>query len=272
MKTSTTVFNLNDKVAVVTGAFGKLGPVWCRALLEAGANVAALDLPGVEQSTEFQALAEEYDDKRLQVFEGDVTNREMLEITRNAIHKVFGPVNILVNNAGIDQPPKPGQGYTLQDIPYDGFIKVLEVNIAGAFQCSQVFGIDMIEQEAGSIINIGSLYGSVSPDAKMYDHIKMDPPFIKPPAYAASKAGLLQLTKYFAAHWGPKGIRVNALSPGGIEGGQDPQFKQKFINRVPLGRMGEANDLTGPLVFLAGDASSYVTGQNLQVDGGFTVW
>ncbi len=271
MKTINT-FDLTGKVAVVTGALGKLGPTWCRALLEAGAKVAALDLAGAKPSESYSVLAKQFGEDKLKTFVGDVTKRDQLEAAREQIHASFGEVDILVNNAGIDQPPSKTSSFLLQDIPYEQFTRVVEVNVAGAFLCSQVFGPDMLAKHAGSIINIGSLYASVSPDVKMYDHIEMDPPFIKPPAYAASKAALVQLTRYFAAHWGPNGIRVNVLSPGGIEGGQDPEFKKKFSSRVPLGRLGEQADLVGPLVFLASDASVYVTALNLQVDGGFTAW
>jgi len=124
----------------------------------------------------------------------------------------------------------------------------------------------------GSIINIGSLYASVSPDARFYNHIPSDPPFIKPPAYGASKAAVVNLTQYLAAHLAPRGVRVNTLSPGGVLGEQDAEFKRKFCERVPLGRMATAKDLCGPLLFLASRASAYVTGINLRVDGGFTVW
>jgi NAD(P)-dependent dehydrogenase (short-subunit alcohol dehydrogenase family) len=130
----------------------------------------------------------------------------------------------------------------------------------------------MAEAGRGSIINIGSLYASVAPDMRFYNHLGFEPPFLKPPAYGASKAGVVNLTRYLAAFWGPAGLRVNALSPGGVSGGQDPEFRRKFCDRVPLGRMAEQEDLTGPLLFLASDASAYVTGINLNVDGGFTAW
>jgi len=130
----------------------------------------------------------------------------------------------------------------------------------------------MAKAGRGSIINIGSLYASVSPDAHFYDHIVSDPPFLKPPAYGASKAAVVNLTKYFATAWGPRGVRVNTLSPGGVLGAQDDQFKSKFNARVPLGRMALHQDLIGPLQFLASDASAYVTGAELRVDGGFTAW
>jgi NAD(P)-dependent dehydrogenase (short-subunit alcohol dehydrogenase family) len=125
----------------------------------------------------------------------------------------------------------------------------------------------MCEARSGSIVNIGSLYASVAPIPELYDHL---PGFVKPPAYAASKAGVVALTRYFARLWGPQGVRVNALSPGGVRGGQDEEFLRKYNARVPLGRMASPDDLTAPLLFLASDASRYVTGHELRVDGGFT--
>ncbi len=180
--------------------------------------------------------------------------------------------HVLVNNAGIDQPPGPAATWRLEDIPLDVFRRTTDVNLAGAFAAAQVFGAAMVRAGRGAIVNIGSLYASVSPDQRLYEHLPADPPFLKPPAYGASKAGLINLTRYLATHWGPSGVRVNALSPGGVEGGQDPEFKRKFIARVPLGRMARAEDLGGALIFLASDASSYVTGIELRVDGGFTSW
>jgi NAD(P)-dependent dehydrogenase (short-subunit alcohol dehydrogenase family) len=128
----------------------------------------------------------------------------------------------------------------------------------------------MSEAGRGSIVNIGSLYASIAPDPGFYDHLEADPPFLKPPAYGASKAAVVNLTRYFARLWGPHGVRVNALSPGGVHAGQDPEFARKYCARVPLGRMAEPGDLAGPLLFLATDASRYLTGHELRVDGGFT--
>jgi NAD(P)-dependent dehydrogenase (short-subunit alcohol dehydrogenase family) len=187
--------------------------------------------------------------------------------------QTFGPPTILVNNAGIDAPPTPAEkGYRLEDIPLETNLRILEVNTAGLFLVTQVFGGAMARFGRGQIINIGSLYASVSPDARFYDHIHCDPPFLKPPAYGASKAAVVNLTTYLSAHLAPYGVRVNTLSPGGVLGGQDPEFRRKFCERVPLGRMATADDLRGPLLFLASRASAYVTGINLMVDGGFTAW
>lgn len=262
---------LAGRVAVVTGAFGRLGPVWCGTLLEAGATVVGLDLPGAASPPSYDDLRRCWPE-RLQVFRADVLDRDSLEAARGRCAESVGEPAILVNNAGIDQPPGPARTFRIEDVPAELFRAVLEVNVVGAFQATQVFGPAMVRARRGSIVNIGSLYASVSPDARFYDHLDADPPFLKPPAYGASKAALVNLTRYLAAHWGPHGVRVNALSPGGVEGAQDPEFKRKFTARVPLGRMATAADLRGPLTFLASDASAYVTGIELRVDGGFTAW
>jgi NAD(P)-dependent dehydrogenase (short-subunit alcohol dehydrogenase family) len=267
------LFNLEDEIGVVTGALGKLGPIWVETLLTAGARVLALDRPGQPASLEFQHVQARFGPERLALAVADVCSRPELEAALARCVQVFGAPTILVNNAGIDAPPAAdGKRHRLEDIPLSVNLRILEVNAAGLFLVTQVFGSAMARTHRGSVINIGSLYASVSPDARFYDHIPGDPPFIKPPAYGASKAAVLNLTKYLAAHLAPYGVRVNALSPGGVLGGQDEEFKRKFCARVPLGRMATAEDLRGPLLFLASPASAYVTGINLKVDGGFTVW
>lgn len=260
---------LSDRVAVVTGSVGNLGPVWIRALAKAGAEVYAWVLPG---TADHPGLGAWVDDTDVTVVEADVTNRASLTAALGTVAARSGVPHVLVNNAALDQPPAPGGGAAIEDIDPAGFLRVLEVNTLGAFQATQVIGAAMTRQGRGSIINIGSLYASVSPDQRMYDHLAMDPPFVKPPAYGASKAGLINLTRFFATHWARHGVRVNALSPGGVLGGQDAEFLAKFAARVPLGRLAEPAELAGPLVFLASDASSYVTGTELRVDGGFTAW
>ena len=187
----------------------------------------------------------------------DVTDRDALQ----AVLERVGTPSVLVNNAGIDQPPDPDGAATSDD----DFLRVLDVNTRGTFVASQVFGAAMQRSGGGSIVNIGSLYASISPDPSFYSHI---PGFVKPAAYGASKAGVVQLTKWLARHLAP--VRVNTLSPGGVRGGQDDEFLAKYSARVPLGRMAEPDDLVGPLLFLASDASRYVTGHELRVDGGFT--
>ncbi len=269
----TDFFRLEGEVAVVTGALGKLGPIWSEALLEAGAAVFALDRPGQQVSEKFAEIQKRFGETRLKLSYADIRDRLALEAVCRECVETLGVPSILVNNAGIDRPPdKAEKGYLLQDIPLEENREIFEINVLGLFLVTQVFGSQMLKVGRGSIINIGSLYASVSPDPRFYDHIQSDPPFLKPPAYGASKAAVVNLTKYLATHWARYGVRVNALSPGGVLGDQDEDFRRKFCDRVPLRRMATSSDLSGPLLFLASQASSYVTGIELVVDGGFTAW
>jgi NAD(P)-dependent dehydrogenase (short-subunit alcohol dehydrogenase family) len=265
-------FRLDDQIAVVTGACGKLGPIWIEALVDAGARVAALELPGASASAAFCAV-ERRASRQVHRFDCDITNRQSIIDAASAVTARIGAASVLVNNAGVDQPPdSAGTRSRIEELPIEQFRRMLEVNLMGTFQMTQVFGTAMAQRGSGSIINIGSLYASVSPDQRFYDHLPGDVPFLKSPAYGASKAAVVNMTKYFSTLWGARGVRVNTLSPGGVAGGQDDAFRTKYGSRVPLGRMAEAEDLKGPMVFLASAASSYVTGHELRVDGGFTAW
>jgi NAD(P)-dependent dehydrogenase (short-subunit alcohol dehydrogenase family) len=248
---------LDGALALVTGASGNLGPAWIRALAGAGARVIGIDT----RDSEVEGA--------VRVERADVRDRPALEAIAERMIAEDGAPHVLVNNAGVDQPPVPGaRAAQVEDVEIADFLRVLDVNVAGTFNVTAVIGSRMEAAGRGSVINIGSLYAGIAPDPSFYDH--MDPPFLKPAAYGASKAALVNLTRYFARLWGPRGVRVNALSPGGVLGAQDAEFMRKFTARVPLGRMADATDLVGPLLFLASDASRYVTGQELRVDGGFT--
>ena len=265
-------FTLAGRVAVVTGACGKLGAVWVDALLEAGASVAALDLPGAKPTAAFESVASRAGGS-VRRFDCDITDRASIETAAAHVAADLGEPSILVNNAGIDQPPdSPADRHLLHELPAGEFRRMVEVNLIGTFQMIQVFGERMAVHGGGSIVNIGSLYASVSPDPHFYEHLAGSAPFIKSPAYGASKAGVVNLSKFFATHWALQGVRVNTLSPGGVLAAQDDQFKTKYSARVPLRRLAEPEDLKGPLIFLASPASAYVTGHELRVDGGFTAW
>lgn len=267
------LFDLTGRIAIVTGALGQLGPVWIEALLAAGAEVAGVDHPDVVETEGFSALRMKYRGERPALYRADLRERAELIEVRDRLLRDVGVPWVLVNNAGVDTPPSPtAPRHRLEEIPLELFRHILDVNVAGTFQVIQIFGPLMVKAKRGSIINIGSLYATVAPDVRFYEHLGKDPPFVKAPAYGASKAAIVNLTKYLAALWGPEGVRVNTLSPGGVVGNQDSEFKRKFCERVPVGRMATAQDLVGPLLFLASDASSYVTGIDLQVDGGFTAW
>jgi NAD(P)-dependent dehydrogenase (short-subunit alcohol dehydrogenase family) len=264
-------FRLDNQIGVVTGACGKLGPVWVETLLDAGATVAALELPA-KVSSVYGELAGRFG-PRLRRFDCDITDRRSIESAAGVLIMELGVPSVLVNNAGIDQPPDSGSSRSrIEQLPAEQFRRMVEVNLVGTFQVTQVLGASMAAGGGGSIINIGSLYASVSPDQRFYDHLSGEPPFLKSPAYGASKAAIVNMTKYFATLWGKQGVRVNTLSPGGVEADQDSEFKTKYGARVPLGRMATVSDLRGPLLFLASSASAYVTGHELRVDGGFTAW
>jgi NAD(P)-dependent dehydrogenase (short-subunit alcohol dehydrogenase family) len=260
---------LEGVVAVVTGALGRLGPVWVRALADAAASVAGIDV-AEDGAGELQEAVERRGGRYLGLC-ADVTDRGSLEEARSRIEDEWAAPAVLVNNAGIDQPPTASATTALvEDVAGEDFLRTVEVNLLGTFHATQVFGPAMVAAGRGSIVNVGSLYAGIAPEPRFYDHLPVDPPFLKPAAYGASKAGVVNLTRYFARLWGPHGVRVNAISPGGVGDGQDEEFKRKYCARVPLGRMADLADLGGPLLFLASDASRYVTGHELKVDGGFT--
>jgi NAD(P)-dependent dehydrogenase (short-subunit alcohol dehydrogenase family) len=260
--------NLEGHVAVVTGVLGRLGAVWTDALLGAGARVVGLDVHD-DVSARLRDVLSQHHDDRFALHQADVTSRPSLE---RALGQSGAPT-ILVNNAGIDSPPATaGTSWHFGDIPDALSSDMLDVNAQGTLRVCQVFGSEMARRGGGSIINIGSLYGSTAPDPRLYEHLPLDPPFLKAPACAMSMAGVAALSRYLAALWGPRRVRVNTLSPGGVLDGQEQRFREKYCARVPLRRMADPADLVGPLLFLASDLSRYVTGTELAVDGGYGCW
>jgi NAD(P)-dependent dehydrogenase (short-subunit alcohol dehydrogenase family) len=257
---------------VVTGVLGHLGPIWTDALLGAGATVVGIDrATSVPEALAYATRGDRAG--RFRLLRADVTVTESLHQALADCLGQAGIPSVLVNNAGVDQPPVAGASSgRFGEIPDAVSARILDVNALGTLRMCQIFGTEMARHGTGSIINIGSLYGVVAPDPRFYEHLEQDPPFLKPPAYGMSKAAVAALTRYLATLWGPAGVRVNTLSPGGVLGDQDPVFRRGFADRVPLGRMAVAADLAGPLLFLASDLSRYVTGTELLVDGGFTCW
>lgn len=264
--------NLNGKIVMVTGVLGRLGKLWSDALLSAGAQVMGLDRVAAIPD-DFHNMLKQHPAEKFSYFEANVVSADSLRAALHGCLQKYGCPAVLVNNAGIDQPPDARANcWLFENIPTEVSAAILDVNALGMLRVCQVFGAEMARQGNGSIINIGSLYGNLAPDPRLYEHLPQDPPFLKPPAYGMSKAAAAALSRYLAALWGPRGIRVNTLSPGGVNGGQDATFQYKFSQRVPLRRMAEAADLTGPLLFLASDMSRYVTGTDLLVDGGYSCW
>lgn len=265
---------LAGRVAVVTGALGLLGRRHCAALARAGALVVATDLdgPGCERlADELSAVH----GRRSIGHPADLGSQESVRALCDAVLDRVGRVDVLVNNAAIDEKVEaPGAGAPLrfEDYPLQAWEAALRVNVTGSFLCCQAFGAEMARAGAGSIVNIASTYGLVAPDQSLYRRADGSQAFYKSAAYPTTKGALLSLTRYLAAYWGRDGVRVNALSPGGVENGQEPAFVARYAERTPLGRMARPGDYEGAIVFLASDASAYMTGANLVVDGGWTAW
>jgi NAD(P)-dependent dehydrogenase (short-subunit alcohol dehydrogenase family) len=263
------LFSLKNKTAIVTGACGLIGREHCRALSEAGANVVALDVNELEASN----LALTPGGNHIGIG-ADVTSAESLKAARDKIIARYGTIDILVNNAAIndmfENPAMAAEQSMFENYPLEMWQKSLDVNVTGVFLCSQVFGTVMAKQQKGSIINIASTYGIVGPDQSIYQNEKGEQTFYKSPAYPATKGAVVNFTRFLASYWGKDGVRVNTLSPGGVENKQDEFFVANYSRKTALGRMAVPGDYKGAIVFLASDASAYMTGANLIVDGGWT--
>jgi len=265
----TNLFSLKNKTAIVTGALGLIGKNHCEALAQAGANVVVADMNEADTETFAKKLGENHTGLKV-----DVTDESSLKTARDKIVARYGTIDILVNNAAInDMFENPGLAKELsafENYPLDAFKKSLDVNVTGVFLASQVFGTVMAEQGSGSIINIASTYGIVGPDQSIYRDECGKQTFYKSAVYPVTKGAVINFTRFLAAYWGNKGVRVNTLSPGGVENNQNEFFIQNYSAKTLLGRMAQASDYQGALVFLASEASAYMTGANLVVDGGWT--
>lgn len=264
------LFRLDGRVAIVTGACGLIGKEHCNALCEAGAFVVVADL-NEESATVFASSLPNAIGIGV-----DITNKESIESLRDRVLSKYGHIDILINNAAIndmfEHPEHAGELSKFENYPLDAWQKSLDVNITGTFLCSQVVGTVMAKVGKGSIVNVASTYGIVGPDQSLYEKPDGSQEFYKSPAYPATKGAVINFTRFLAAYWGHRGVRVNTLSPGGVENSQDEWFVNNYAKRTPLKRMAVPTDYKGAIIFLASDASAYMTGANLVVDGGWTVW
>jgi NAD(P)-dependent dehydrogenase (short-subunit alcohol dehydrogenase family) len=249
------LFDLSGRVAVVTGGLGQLGSVYVEGLTRRGMKVAVFDVAADDPV--------------------DVTSRASIEAATERVIAELGVPHLLVNNAALDAPPDapPEEVGPFETYPESSFDRVMDVNVKGTLLCCQVVGAAMAGEGRGSIVNVSSIYGMLSPQQDVYEFRRREgESFTKPVAYSVSKSAILNLTRYLATYWAKDGVRVNTLTLAGVFDDQPQEFLDAYTPRVPLGRMADAHEALGAVVFLASDASSYVTGANLVVDGGWSAW
>ena len=273
------LFSVKDKICVITGGMGQLGAQYVKAFLHRGARVAVFGRHVEPERIKKVYTEEELGNPGLRFFRVDITRKEELNQALDEIQELWGDAtDILVNNAGIDTQPSapPEVSGPFENFPEEVFRQVVDVNLVGTFLACQAVGARMVKAgKPGSIINVGSIYGMVSPiqDIYAYKEELTGIPFIKPVAYSAAKSGIYNLTRYLATYWGRKEIRVNTFTPSGVwRETQDEHFQANYCSRIPIGRMAMEDEYNGALLFLASDASRYMTGANLIMDGGWTAW
>lgn len=273
------LFDLTGRVAVVTGGPGLLGKEFCRTLAEAGAAVVVADLNGEAAQMTTDSLTQA--GLTALGLRTDVTDPDSVQSMIKTTLKTYGRLDILVNSAALDPKFDPQAMAALstheavsgafEDYPLTAWQQALDVNLTGLFLCCQGAVPPMLDQGGGVIINICSMYGLVGPDQRLYQRDGVQTAF-KPVYYSVTKAGVLGLTRYLATYYAGKNIRVNALTPGGVFNNHDETFLKAYAARAVMGRMAHKDEMNGAILFLASDASSYMTGSNLVVDGGWTAW
>ncbi|KTD30747.1 acetyoacetyl CoA reductase [Legionella moravica] len=265
------MFDMKDKVVVVTGGTGILGSTYCECLVNAGATVIIADL----SQEKCDALALKLNDNSpglAKPYAVDLSSEESIKSwAENIVHENT-KIDVLINNAATKSKNffKPIEEFSLDEWNF-----ILNVNVTAIFLTAKYIGKQMLKQGTGSIINVSSIYGVVGPDQSIYDgsyYEDLGGAINTPLIYSTSKGAVIAMTKYLATYWGAKGIRTNTLTPGGVFSGQNDIFIEKYSKRVPLNRMADTNEMLGALLFLASDASTYVNGQNLIIDGGLTAW
>jgi len=270
------LFNLSGRVAIVTGGAGLLGFYHGAALAAAGAHVVLLDLP-VANSPERAAQLSEASGVECFGLDADITYEASLADARDQIVSKFGRIDILINNAANNPKVEDTEGKNwsrLESFPLEVWDADIRVGLTGAFLCCRIFGAEMAKRRSGVIVNVASDLALIAPDQRLYrkEGLPDDQQPVKPVTYSVVKTALLGLTRYLATYWSDLGIRVNAISPGGVFNHQPEEFLARINQLIPMGRMANQDEYQGAILFLCSDASSYMTGSNLVIDGGRTCW
>jgi len=276
MKSVREAFDLTGRVAIVTGGAGLLGVKHAEAIAEMGGIPVLFDLDGEKAQARAKEIATNFGVQALGLTT-DVTQPEAIADALSKTLEAFGRVDILINNAA-NNPKVEGAGLSgvhwsrLENFPLDAWNADLEVGLTGAFLCSQIIGTEMARRGKGVILNIASDLAVIAPDQRIYRQpgLTEEQQPVKPVSYSVIKAGLLGLTRYLATYWATNGVRVNAICPGGVYTNQGAEFVQRLSNLIPLGRMAHQDEYKAAVAFLVSDASSYMIGANLVVDGGRT--
>jgi NAD(P)-dependent dehydrogenase (short-subunit alcohol dehydrogenase family) len=272
-------FDLTGKIALITGAAGLLGIEHAAALLESGARVVLTDIREDSLTFTRDRLAEHFGNEMILTRVMDVSELMSIQTVAESLWQSAVRIDILVNNAAIDPKVKSERGVLetsrFENFPLDQWNRQLAVGLTGAFLCSQVFGTEMAKDERGGVIlNIASDLSVFSPDQRLYRESGLPEGLqpVKPVSYSVIKTGLVGLTRYLATYWADNNVRCNALSPGGVYNGQGDEFVKKLTSLIPMGRMARKDEYRAAVQFLCSDASGYVTGQNIVIDGGRSVW
>lgn len=267
-------YDLGDQVAVITGGAGLLGKEYARVLSEAGAHVVVADILGAKAADVAVQVSKNSDVKAVSHATDVADPNSVSDLVSSTLNE-FGRIDILVNNAALD--PKFDGGHqgehtsNFENFPFSKWQDSLDVNVTGMFLCAQAVAQPMLAAGSGIIVNISSTYGLVGPDQRLYQR-EGEPDQYKPVTYSVAKAAVLGLTRYLAAYFRGMGIRVNTLTPGGVYAGHDEEFTARYAEKTILNRMAKPEEISSALLFLVSSASSYMTGANLIVDGGWTAW
>ncbi len=270
------LFRLDGRVAVITGGAGLLGYQHAATIAGLGGRVVLLDINAEGLAVNAARLREETG-AAVMTQVADITELAQVEVAGAEVLKRYGRVDVLINNAARNPKVESSADKDfsrLENFPWEQWQLDLNVGLGGAFNCAKVFGAQMAKQGGGVIVNIASDLGLIAPDQRLYRQEGRAPELqpVKPVTYSVVKHGLIGLTKYLATYWCEQGVRCNALSPGGVYAGQNDVFVSKLAQLIPLGRMAEADEYRGAIAFLCSDASSYMNGSNLVIDGGRSTW